>query len=249
MLLTHSLKDLTYTLLRLPRTVSRLIRYSGSARLCPVCCQSARLFPSSGVQQRVDAKCPFCGALERHRLTWHYLKQKSDLFSGPHKIVLHVAAEPCFSRLLRRALGTRYLTADLTDPKAMVQMDITDIKYPDDHFDVILCSHVLEHIPDDQLAMRELCRVLKPSGWALLLVPILAEKTEEDPSIVDPLDRLNHYGHKEHVRNYGRDYPDRLRKCGFCVEEFRFSDLASPAECIRMGFTPAAGEIFRCTKR
>ncbi len=238
----------THELCRLPRNLSRSVRYSGSQRHCPVCSRSARLFRPAGIVKRLDANCPFCGAMERHRLTWHYLEKNSDLFNGQAKAVLHVAPEPCFSGLLKRRLGSSYLTADLTDPKAMVRMDITAITYASDHFDVILCNHVLEHIPDDRLAMRELCRVLKPGGWALLLVPIVAELTEEDPSITEPKERLKQYGHEEHVRNYGRDYADRLRSCGFTVEVILPSALASTDECIRMGFTPAAGEIYRCTK-
>jgi len=96
--------------------------------------------------------------------------------------------------LLGNQLNDGYLTADLSNPKAMVKMDITDIQYPDESFDVIYCSHVLEHVPDDRKAMQEFFRVLKKDGWAVLLVPIVGELTFEDPSIVDPVERTKIFG-------------------------------------------------------
>lgn len=111
-----------------------------------------------------------------------------------------------------------YISADLNSPMAMVKMDITNILYEDNSFDVILCSHVLEHVVDDRKAMRELFRVLKPGGWGILQVPILRDKTFEDPSIVSPEDRERIFGQKDHVRIYGRDYKDRLEEAGFTVK-------------------------------
>lgn len=96
--------------------------------------------------------------------------------------------------MLGNQLNDGYLTADLSNPKAMVKMDITDIQYPDESFDVIYCSHVLEHVPDDRKAMQEFFRVLKKDGWAVLLVPIVGELTFEDPSIVDPVERTKIFG-------------------------------------------------------
>jgi ubiquinone/menaquinone biosynthesis C-methylase UbiE len=110
------------------------------------------------------------------------------------------------------------MTADLHSP-AMVKMDITNIQFPDETFDVVYCSHVLEHVPDDRKAMREFYRVLKSNGWAVLLVPIIVEKTFEDPSIDKPKDRLRLFGQSDHVRKYGRDYVDRLRESGFSVSK------------------------------
>ena len=107
-----------------------------------------------------------------------------------------------FERLLKKQLGSGYLTSDIRHPRAMVKMDITDIQYPDNPFDVIYCSHVLEHVPDDRRALSEFYRILKPTGWAILLVPIIAEKTFEDPSITDPSERLKLFGQADHVRGY-----------------------------------------------
>ncbi|MEG3066539.1 methyltransferase domain-containing protein [Acetomicrobium sp.] len=85
-------------------------------------------------------------------------------------------------------------------------------------FDCIICYHVLEHIPDDQMAMKEIFRVLKPGGWAILQVPILRDKTFEDPSVITPEDRERVFGQRDHVRIYGLDYKDRLEQAGFSVK-------------------------------
>ena len=97
--------------------------------------------------------------------------------------------------------------------------------------------------------MRELGRVLKDDGWAIMLVPITAETTFEDPSIVDPLERIRLFGQEDHVRVYGRDFVDRLRESGFEVQTKEVKDLVSAQDAIRMGLTAATGEIFVCTKR
>jgi SAM-dependent methyltransferase len=186
--------------------------------------------------------------LERHRLIWLYFKRKTNLFDSRPKTVLHVAPEECLESRLRSHLGESYITADLMDPRAMIKMDITDIQHPDNHFDVIFCSHVLEHVPDDRRAMREFFRVLKPDGWAILLVPVTSERTFEDLSITDPTERLRLFGQEDHVRRYGPDYVDRLREAGFDVEISRASDMFDEEDILRMGLTPAGGEIYYCTK-
>ncbi len=188
----------------------RRILYRGQTKFCPVCEKSSRKFLPFGRPRRQDARCPQCGALERHRLLWLYLKMRTDLFDGRSKKVLHIAPEQCFEPLLRKSLGDGYITADLYNPKAMVKMDITNIDYYKETFDVILCSHVLEHVDDDKKALREFWRVLKHNGRAFIMVPITAEVTFEDPTIVDPKKRFIVFGQEDHVRRYGHDFVDRL---------------------------------------
>ncbi len=224
------------------------LKYIGSKRHCPVCNRNSRMFGAIGKVQRSDAQCIHCGAVERHRLVWLFFKRKTDLFSGQSLKMLHVAAEPSLEERLRSRLGSGYLTADLYNQNAMVKMDITDIQYPDDSFDVIYCSHVLEHVPDDRKAMREFFRVLKKDGWAVLLVPVNAQKTFEDFSITDPAERLKYFGDPTHVRLYGPDYIDRLKDAGFSVQLTRPADFLTQEEIERMGITPFAGEIYYCTK-
>jgi predicted SAM-dependent methyltransferase len=226
------------------RQERRQREWGGDARYCPVCEKSAGRFAEFGARKRADARCPWCDALERHRFAWLYLTTKSDLFGPPPKTLLHFAPEPGLAPLLRKRLGGSYLTADLLDPKADLQTDIMNIRLPDAKFDVAMCSHVLEHIVDDRKAMRGLHRVLKPGGWALISVPIMAETTFEDPAVVDPAERERVFGHPEHVRIYGKDFKDRLIEAGFAIETIYPRDLYTLEERKRMGLGKASGEIF-----
>ena len=221
----------------------------GINRYCPVCKISSKRFAEFGIVPRKDAICKYCGAIERDRLLWLYFNEKTDLFNKQPKKMLHVAPEPAFEDLLRKHLGAGYLTADLYSPRVMVKMDITDIQYPNETFDVIYCSHVLEHVPDDKRALREFYRVLKSNGWAILLVPITTDRTLEDMSITDPSDRLRIFGQEDHVRRYGPDYMERLKEAGFKVEVTTPSQFLSEEQISRMAITKAAGEIYYCTKK
>ncbi|MET0659299.1 MAG: methyltransferase domain-containing protein [Steroidobacteraceae bacterium] len=234
---------------RTARNFLRFARYRGVGRHCPVCEKPAKRFAPYGIPPREEACCIHCGSLERHRMTWLYLQRETDLFDGQAKCVLHIAPERQFEKVLRKRIGSGYLTADLLNPRAMVQMDVTDIQYEDDAFDVVYCSHVLEHVDDDNKAMRELRRVLKPSGWAIVLVPLTVETTFEDPSVTDPGERLRLFGQDDHVRRYGPDFAERLRNAGFSVklvepEDFLTSDEIS---AMRIG-VDVDDKIFVCTK-
>lgn len=224
------------------------ISYIGTDRYCPVCKKSSRKFGKAGIAQRSDAHCIFCDSLERSRLVWLYFERMTDFFDGRQKNVLHIAPESCFAQKLKKRIGSGYLTADISNPEAMVKMDICNIQYPDEMFDVIYCSHVLEHVNDDKRAMHEFYRVLKSNGWAIILVPIMADKTFEDSSVTEPLERLKLFGQKDHVRIYGPDFVERLRESGFKTEVIRPQDFLKSEEIIRMGITNEAGEIYLCTK-
>lgn len=163
--------------------------------------------------------------------------------------MLHVAPELCFEERFKGLLGQNYLTADLFNPRAMVKMDITSIQYPNETFDIIYCSHVLEHVADDRKAIEEFFRVLKNNGWAILNVPINNGQTFEDSSIVSPQERLKAFGQEDHVRRYGTDYVDRLRDAGFVVEVFKASDLTNSTGVIKMGLTLASDIVYYCTKQ
>jgi SAM-dependent methyltransferase len=222
-------------------------RFLGLARYCPVCESRLRRFLPAGVIERSDARCPVCSSRERHRLVWAFFREGTPLFDGSPKRMLHIAPEACLEPKFRRIPGLNYLTADLLDPGAMVMMDITDIQYPDNSFDVIYCSHVLEHVPDDRKAMRELHRVLAPDGWAVLQVPITAGRTFEDPSVVDPAERERLFGQHDHVRVYGTDYKERLKEAGFRVLCFSAADVVGRENVRRMGICESE-EIYFCQK-
>lgn len=238
-------------LLRPIKRTSMSFYFKGGNRYCPVCEKSSRKFLDFGNPLRSDARCVHCNSLERHRLAWLYFDKQTDLFDGITKKMLHVAPEEAFQKPLSKRLGKGYLTADLFNPEAMVKMDITDIQYPDNTFNVIYCSHVLEHVPDDKKAMREFYRVLKPGGWAILLVPILDGPTYEDDSISDPQERLKAFGQEDHVRKYGTDgvYLHRLKESGFTVQVIAPSDFLDSEQIEKMGITDAAQEIYYCTKK
>lgn len=223
------------------------ILYSGKSRYCPICKSHYRKFLPFGVKIRDDAMCLNCGSLERHRLIWKFFKGYTNIFEQNEKRMLHIAPEEVFIQRLKKIDNLNYLTADLHDPNAMIKMDITDIQYPDNQFDIIYCSHVLEHIQNDQQAMRELFRVLKPGGWAILQVPITANETFEDPSVTDPQERKKLFGQHDHVRRYGPDYKDRLKKAGFNTQVFNVNEIVERGNVIKYGLMTEE-KVYYCTK-
>jgi SAM-dependent methyltransferase len=172
---------------------------------------------------RSNAVCPVCGSGDRARLLYLYLKNRPHLLSSGTKL-LHVAPEHHLSAWLRSKPGIEHVTADLTAGNVDFNFDLTKIPFADATFDAIICSHVLEHIPNDDVAMAELLRVLKQGGWALLQVPISLSLsvTYEDFSITDPAERERAFGQHDHVRVYAMDYVDRLQQAGFAVDPFRW---------------------------
>jgi SAM-dependent methyltransferase len=193
------------------------LAYAGNAVMCPVCEKKFRKFlPYGRLKVRENALCPNCLALERHRLIWLYLKDMTDFFTGP-KNVLHIAPESCFVKRFEALHGDNYITADYDSPWAKVKMDIHQIPFADNTFDTVLCNHVLEHVKDDIQGLREINRVLKPGGFAILQVPFfnpVPEKTFEDDSITDPAEREQVFGQNDHVRKYGKDYAQRIERSG-----------------------------------
>lgn len=211
----------------------RRVVYFGWSRYCPICkAHLRRFFP---FRRGLDplAVCPICFSHGRHRMFWLWLPRDTDLFDDRKKKLLQIAPngpEKLLAELIQKVKSVEYLSGDLSNPLAMVHMDITDIHYPDNFFDVILCSHVLEHVPEDRKAIAELFRVLKPGGWAILQVPILGEETFEDPSVIDPNERMRLFGQFDHVRRCGTDYKNRLESVGFTVEILPGSELFTPSE-------------------
>lgn len=220
------------------------IFYAGSAVTCPICEKSYKKFlPYGRINQRANALCPNCLSLERHRLIWLYLKEKTGFFNRKLH-VLHIAPEACFIKRFEKIHGDGYITADIESPLAKVKMDIHDIPFKENTFDAVLCNHVLEHVKDDILAMSEIKRVLKPGGFAILQVPFfrpLPEKTFEDPGITDPKEREKIFGQDDHVRRYGPDYPERIRKAGLNAIEDQFANEKDDATRLKFGLVK--GEV------
>ncbi len=192
--------------------------YNGNNVECPICNGKFRKFLPYGNKGADNRLCPKCLSLERHRLLWLYFKNRTNFFTA-NLNVLHVAPEQSFIKRFRKLSNLKYKTADIESPLADVKMDIKDIPFDDNTFDVLICNHVMEHIDDEQKALKEILRVLKPNGWAILQVPInlSLEKTYEDSTITSPKEREKHFGQYDHVRFHGKDYPNRLEKAGFKV--------------------------------
>lgn len=215
----------------------------GSKYTDPIDGSSFRKFLPYGYgNQRENVLSPSTLSLERHRLLWLYLKNKTDFFSRPLK-VLHFAPEQAFYKRFRNLSNLDYTTTDLNSPLADVKADICDLPFENESFDFILCNHVLEHIPDDTKAMQELYRILKPGGTAILQIPQELDrvKTFQDDSITDPKERAKIFGQYDHVRVYGRDYFDKLRSIGFKVDEVDYTSGLNKAEIDQ--YRLAKGEI------
>lgn len=214
------------------------IVYRGGAVTCPICKKSFRKFlPYGRINARPNALCPSCMSLERHRLIWLYL-QNTTAFFKEKLHVLHIAPEACFISRFEKIHGQNYITADIESPLAKVKMDIHAIPFKENTFDVVLCNHVLEHVNDDILAMKEITRVLKSNGFAILQVPFFSpipETTFEDFSITDPQAREKAFGQDDHVRKYGKDYTERIQRAGLRPFEDHYAASLSAEELVKYG--------------
>lgn len=197
---------------------------------------------------RENVLSPSTLSLERHRLLWLYLKNETKFFNQPLKL-LHFAPEQAFYKRFKKLENLEYTTTDLNSPLADVKADICDLPFKDDTFDVILCNHVLEHIPNDTKAIQELFRVMKPGGWGIFQIPqdINRAKTFEDNTITDKKERARVFGQYDHVRIYGRDYFDKLRSAGFRVEEVDYTNTLSKEDVKK--YRLAKGEIIPLVKK
>ncbi|UYQ95236.1 class I SAM-dependent methyltransferase [Chitinophaga horti] len=219
----------------------RGVYYKGNAVYCPVCEGSYTTFLPAGSDQR-KVQCPRCRSNERDRMLWMYLDRHPE-FVAPGKKLLHVAPEAMFYNRFKKIKGLDYTPADKfaqmfesTYPQDTIYLDIVDMKeIPDNTYDVIICSHVLEYVKEDLQAMKELHRVLKPGGVALLQVPLRAGMavTHEDDSITTPEQRAIVFGDPGHIRFYGEDFKDRLESQGWKTGFVPITDLHPDEEIDR----------------
>ena len=214
---------------------------------CPICRHvTANVFAENA--NKGDARCQKCRSKGRHRMIWMYLKTRTDFFISPLK-VLHIAPSRCWVNILSKLRNLKYTSADLFLPFVDNKMDITDMSFPDETFDVVLCLHVLEHVLDDRKAMKELYRVLKPNGWGIIQSPFELERevTYEDTRLITEEQRLKAFGQEDHVRIYGVDYKDRLEQAGFKVNMDYYFKEVHPA--IVKHFLFQTHPIFYCQKK
>jgi SAM-dependent methyltransferase len=198
---------------------------TGGEVYCPICDKNHK---NSNI-------CPACGAGSRHKTIWLFLSRRTNILSNKIS-VLHFAPEYCFYRKFKKMTNMNYMSGDLNSPRAMKYIDITNIEYPDNYFDVLISSHVLEHVDNDIKAMKELFRVQKNGGWSIHLVPIdyTRKITFEDSSLNTPDKREKFYGHYDHKRIYGTDYKDRLENVGFEVDTIKVEEFCSEDEIRQM---------------
>ena len=210
--------DRVSNLYRNYRDLIRFYRQTKSlaSRECPICAFIGN-FKNAGTPPRIDAMCPSCGSLERHRLFWIWLNKNPEFIKGA---ILHFAPEPILERNLRKKYPD-YSTADLFSV-ADLKLNIEQIELPSDSINTVICNHVLEHVNDIK-ALREINRILVNDGLLIVSVPIIEgwEHTYENAKVITPAMREVHFGQDDHVRFYGRDFRQRVTDSGFiCVEEF-----------------------------
>ena len=204
-------------------------------------------FPYGYNKQRKNALCPGTFSLERHRLLWLYLKKETDFFNSNNKI-LHFAPEQCFHKFFK-SFFKNYTTTDLNSPIVDIKADICNLPFNDNSFDYILCNHVLEHIYDDDKAMKEIFRVLNKNGIAILQVPIDIKNnlTHEGRDIDNEEVRNKLFGQYDHLRMYGLDYFKKLKKVGFNVKNIDYLSQLTKEEVEKFSLTNA-GTIPVCIK-
>lgn len=229
------------------RSIYKYLRFWGGSCYCIVCNRRIRkFFPfSTDIQRRAKSNgfgydfkrmetlnydqcnCPFCMSSDRERLYLifleKYLKEKDKKYS-----ILDFAPSPAFANKIR---GSRhsYTSTDLFRKDVDIQMDICDMKEVDDNrFDFVICSHVLEHVPDPDKAMKEILRVLRPDGKAIIMVPLFwdVQSTLEDTAHNTDELRLRYYGQEDHVRLFSRtDFLNRIQSAGLRIAQFRPADF------------------------
>lgn len=231
----------------IPKTIKSIIKsyynYYSKKYYCPLCNYSSNTLEPMGADFPVitekqiigagkrKAGCCNCGSSDRERLVFVFLKDYLNVFNPSKTIsILHIAPETNLSKKILSYKNITYKCGDkftegYSYPDYVENIDVLGLPYENNQFDLIICNHVLEHIIDDTKALKELNRVLKPGGQAILQVPISKsmEKTFEDFSITSKQEREKHFGQSDHVRIYGQDYLKRLQKAEFKTQRINIS--------------------------
>jgi len=222
----------------------------GGNVFCNVCENSFLTFLPAGDEPRAHTRCPGCLSIDRQRQLWHVVKPNIM----PQTRVLHISPEKGLSSRIRKINGIAYYAIDyFTEgynyPSYVQRMSLLDLKFENNAFDLIICSHVLEHIQEDNQAIKELFRVLYNKGICYIIVPLFEELSEtyENPNITLQKDRIKHFGQHDHVRKYGLDIQDKFKKMGFEVNRTTGVEDMTQNEKLKYGFLNAE-QIFELRK-
>ena len=261
-LVPERFRMLRYSLYEKARYYPEMVVRLGNRLECPFCGWHFKRFKPAGfhypviIEKQVigghwheDNVCPRCLSNARERLAYLYLKERTSVFEKPARL-LHIAPEPQLARTLKRSPNIKYVSADLFESGVMSRFDIQKTPFRDQTFDVVICNHVMEHVPDDSVAMAEVLRILKPGGWAMLQVPIALalDRTIEDPTATTDEQRIERFGQEDHVRLYSRaDYIGRLQAAGFSVNPESYPVALGPDKVEKFGLVEEE-EVFFCSK-
>lgn len=261
-LVPERLRLLRFSLYEKARYYPEIVFSLGNRLECPFCGWRFRRFRPAGfhypviIEKQVigghwhrDNVCPRCMSNARERLAYLYLKDRTQVFERPVRL-LHVAPEPQLAAVLKRSPNIKYVSADLFGPGVMSRFDVQQTPFRDQTFDVVICNHVMEHVSEDSVAMAEVHRILKPGGWAMLQVPIALrlERTIEDPTAMTDAERIERFGQEDHVRLYCRgDYIQRLEAAGFAVRVESYPTTLGSQTVGRFGLVEEE-EVFLCSK-
>ncbi|MBI9039310.1 MAG: glycosyltransferase [Bacteroidales bacterium] len=232
--------------------------YKGSKYYCPFCKNSFRKLRSSGHDipflqdikiigsgHRKNSLCPRCFSIDRERLVYLFLKEKhEEIFSKKLKL-LHISPEASLKSFFNSLTNIDYIIGrnyrdNYYYRNERIQMNLFNLHYPDNEFDIIVCNHVLEHVKDDELAMSELNRILKPGGFAILQVPYSnsIDETIDDEFLILPEHKEKYFPKFEKVRIYAKDYPEKLKQAGFTVERFNPANEKTEIDISKYALNP-----------
>lgn len=219
------------------RRVGRFLPYRGGWQAAP-----ALMAELDVVGSDLDSfGCPRCGAHDRERHLILYMREVGLMERLGRMDVLHFAPETHLSRLIERASPRSYRKGDLYPIAPDVErIDLLAIPCAAERFDLVIANHVLEHVADDLAAVREIRRVLRPGGHAILQTPYSAKlhHTWSDPGIDTDGARLQAYGQEDHVRLFGRDIFDRFASAGLLACGGTHEALLADCDSLRYGVNP-----------
>lgn len=223
----------------------------GTYRHCLMCDRMSNSFLAGGEKYSIfdnihiigggyrdNVYCPYCGSKDRERWTYYVIMHYTEILTKRCS-VLHFAAEKNLSIQITNNPNCDYYPCDIEKKNGMHVVDMTNIQFKDESFDYIIANHVLEHILEEDKAIQELLRVLKPNGIILLSFPICLEMDTCEEKVGENYsedDRKYRFGQKDHVRLYGRDYIERLSKYGLTVEKISPKEVLSPTQIEQEGF-------------